>query len=326
MRIGLEDIDPQIAQALQDRLCAPLPEFLKEDIAWGGWLSKWRLDTKNLRVKRKREPTEEERRAYDLRKQRDEQAAIRLVVAIFFGGFASVSASLGLYDLLRTEMLPLVAGGLTLAGSAWGGGWWTLRATPKSRLRRSVSLDEMRAVFPLLPLTRAERIYCDTLQLLVRIEVSPEAEPTVRDTLRQLNDLLANIRQLETRRKALLPVLGTNPIAELEAEYGELGRRLDHTADGPARQALLQSLEMCASRMENARIFEQGMERLKVQEEALFHTLSSAQTALARMQLVPQPQTEVAAQEISENVAQMNRQTHAVEQAVEEVMQIGRQG
>jgi hypothetical protein len=40
------------------------------------------------------------------------------------------------------------------------------------------------------------------------------------------------------------------------------------------------------------------------------------------MQIISDPHTEAAAQEIAETVAHMSRQTHAVEEAVQEVMSL----
>jgi hypothetical protein len=206
-------------------------------------------------------------------------------------------------------------------GGSASGVWLALRARP-DRLKRSIALEELRAVLPLLRLTRAERIYCDTLLLLRRMDVTAETERSLRDTLAQLNQLVLADRQLEQRRQALLPLLGNNVAAELEAEFGELGRRLDQARDPIVRQALEQSLQACQARLENAKALDQGLERLKAQQEAILHTISSAQSAMARLQVAPQPQTELAAQEIAESVAQMNQQTYAVEQAVQEVLML----
>ena len=117
-------------------------------------------------------------------------------------------------------------------------------------------------------------------------------------------------------------MLGANVISELEAEYGALGRRIDGTTDSIARESLKHSLQMCASRLENARSFAQGVERINAQQEAIVQTLASALSALARMQLTPETHTPLAAHEIAATVAQMNLETSAVEQAVQEVMML----
>ncbi len=319
MKIGLDDIDPQIGQALADRLTAPPNEFLRENIAWGGLFSSWRLDPKNMTVKRRREPSPDERIAHKIRKQREEQMGLRIAGAIFLPLAAGALVDVALVGHFAS-LLPGVAVWLTGSGV---GSWWATRAVPKTRLRHALHIEEMRAAFPLLSLTRTERIYCDTLLLLARMDVEPETERTLRETLRQLNDLIANSRQLEARRLSLLPVFGNNVIAELETEFGSLGQRLDRTQDPLARQALEQSLQMCANRLDTARNLAQSLERLNVQQEAIGHTIASAQAALARLQVAPSPRTEMAAQTISETVAQMNQQTYAVEQAVQEVITLG---
>lgn len=323
MRIGLDDIDPEIGKQLQERLNAPLQNFLHEDIHWRGHFP-YQFNPHNFSLKRKRQPTEDERHAYELRQRRSMlgiRGGLMLLGSLTLPPVIGFALGALIWNLTQSDYL---AWGTTLmvwlAGSS-AGVMMALNAN-RSTLTSSISLEEMRAVFPNLPMSRAERIYCDTLLLLARLDTRPEAEVSIRETLRQLTDLVVTSRQLEERRRALIPVLGTNPVRELEKEYGELGRRYDQTTDSLAKQAIKQSLEMCASRLENARAFEAGLERLKAQEEAILQTLSSAQTALARMQILSEPQIELTAQQIAENVTEMNRQTYAIEQAIEEVMTI----
>ncbi|HEV2472693.1 MAG TPA: hypothetical protein VGS41_08520, partial [Chthonomonadales bacterium] len=72
---------------------------------------------------------------------------------------------------------------------------------------------------------------------------------------------------------------------------------------------------------ENARAFERSIERINAQQEAILQTLSSAQSALARMHLAREADS-AATEEIAGVVARMNAQTTAVEQAVQEVMSL----
>jgi hypothetical protein len=321
MRIGLSHMDPQIAQAVEDRLCAPANQYLKDDILWGGFNPlpfRWEFQASGIKVTRKRDPTKEERRAFQLRKSRDELVTRRALTTAFAPLLCG--AALGGIISMVEPWAGVTIGLLCWLGGTGAGIWWTSRVTHKRSLQYEVLLDEMRAVFPLLSLTPAERAYCDTLLLVARMDPNQEARRTIRQTIKQLNELMESSRQLETRRQSLLPVLGSNVIAELEAEYSSLDRRLEQAQDSLTRQSLQQSLQMCATRLENARAFEQALERINAQQEAIVHALKSAQSALARMQVAPSPQTEMAAHEISETVEQMNQQTHAVEQAVQEVM------
>jgi hypothetical protein len=322
MQLGLNDIDPQIAAAMLERLAASPPQFLKDDIHWGNhpFAFSWEFHARGMKMKRKRDPSDVERQAFKLRKGREDAVTGRALVSVFAplvggSGFGFIANGV-------THSFSLaLAVGLASAVAGWTvGGYWTVSATPKARLQRNVRLEEMKAVFPLLTLTRTERLYCDTLQMLARMEVGAETERMMHESLAQLNHLLIAGRQLEQRRLGLLPLLGNNVISELEAEFGQLGRRLDQTHDPISRQSLEQSLQMCQARLENARLLQDGLERLKLQQEAIIHTISTAQTAMARLQIAPQPQTELVAQEIAQTVTQMNQQTYAVERAVEEVM------
>jgi hypothetical protein len=324
MRIGLEDIDPAIAHAVAERLTAPVGEFLKDNVYWGGLAAfrfQWKANEGKMKMTRKREATEIEKRAFELRKKREEQVGIRAAIASMvplFAGGGIFAVGMG----AQSVPLALTAIGTWIGGTVAGVAW-TARATPKYTLRKTFLYDEMRAVFPLLTLTRAERIYCDALQLMARTDADEATEKSLRAMLPQLNQLLENHRQVDARKQALLSVMGLNNSGELEAEYGALGRRLDQTQDPVARQALQQSLQACAARLENAKTLTQNLERLNVQQEAINQTLSSALSAMARMQVAPQVQASLVAEEITTSVTQMNQQTYAVEQAVEEVVRLG---
>ncbi len=307
MHIRLEDIEEQIAEKLVERLCSPLNDFLLDNIYWKG-----------LFRTRKRDPNPDETAAYLLRSEQGNQSVNRTVVGLLAPFFVAVPLSFELGML--SPALSLFSFAAVYAGGASAGMWWAAKATPIARLKKKVTVEELRAVFPLLSLTRAERVYCDTVLFLAAMDVEAGAEVSLHDTLRQLNSLLTQSRKLEDRRKSLLPVLGTNTLAELQNEFGDLGSRLDATTDAVARDSLQQSLRMCSVRMENARAFEQGLVRLNAQQEAIVHTIASVHSALARMQIASEPATAASAADISHTVADMTQQTYAVEQAVQEVM------
>lgn len=247
-------------------------------------------------------------------------------------------ASLMTLSLVVPPILGFVLGGLISAGGSeaypmayfmWFFTWilgttlgvWRTYCYSQKRLPKSaLTLGDMVSVFPQLKLTRAEKVYCDTLTLLARTQTDIETETTMRTTLRQLNSLMDRSRELEARRLSLLPLLGSNIQSQLDLEVRELERRIEQTEDIIARQSLQHSLKMCRTRLENTKAFSKSLERLEAQQEAIVQTLSSAHSALARTQLAPDMQSPLAAQEIAETVAQMNQQTYAVEKAVEEVM------
>src|SRR5690242_5499864 len=134
MRIGLDDIDPQIAEAMEERLAAPVQEFLKEDIYWGGllpWRLNWQFHTGKLQLKRKREPTEDEKRAYELRKKREERVALRAVASTF----GTIAAGSGVVALMASGGEPspvgIMSGVATWVAGAGASVWWSMRAMPK---------------------------------------------------------------------------------------------------------------------------------------------------------------------------------------------------
>ena len=317
MRIGLNHMDPRIAAATKDRLAAPLPLFLKDEIRWSR-PNTYFFDWMSPADKRRREPTKDEQAAFALRKQRDEVATRRGLLTAFVPLVVGGGVGALLSMLMHEVALPVAAA--TWLGMTGAGIWWTRQVAPERFLNYEVSLEEMRAAFRLLTLTRAERVYCDTLLLIAAMEPNQEARHAIRQTLGQLNALLEDSRKLERQRQSLLHVLGTHVVGELEKEKETLGKRIEAVSDRVTRQSLEQSLQMVTTRLENARTFEQALVRLNAQQEALVHAFSSAQSALVRMQVAPSAATEQAAQEITETVETMNQQTRSVEKAVEEVM------
>ena len=306
MRIGLRDIDNRIADELKSRLTAPRSELF--------WTSFW--FPLNFSMVRKLKRPSEERHLVPFMQQREKSFLWR-VEATF-----ATSLTLSALTLINMDgsALPVLAGGTATVAATTFGVWRTRFMHPVRQLERAVSLEEMNAVFPILRLTRAERIYCDALQMLARTETDATTESAMRDALRQLNDLMKNGRLLESRRANLIAIKGMNVLKELQAEYGELGRRLDNSTDPVTRQSLQQSLQMCAARLQNSLNLEQSLERLNAQQEAIVQTLATTLSAMARLQAAPDVRAEAAAHEIAATVAQMNQQTYAVEQAVEEVI------
>ncbi len=322
MRIGLKDIDSEVAMKAEDRLLAPLNEFLKENIHFKGlpFKFRWKWDQGGPTLERQREPTADERHAYDLRVKREEVLVGRLIAGIMLPIAGSAIGSI-LTSMGHLHPLAIAGTAVTLLGGGVAGGlWWAYNASPKKRLNFEMGEQEMKAVFPLLSLNRAERLYCDALLLLSRISASETNEPIFRDMLKQLGELLNNYRQLEIKRQSLLPVLGLHSIVDLEREFGELGQRLDTIKDSFSRSAMQQSLEMCATRLESAKQIQQNLERLQTQQEAVLQTLASGLSAIARLQIAPNVQVAATAEELAQTVVRMHEQNYAIEQAVEEVM------
>lgn len=214
--------------------------------------------------------------------------------------------------------------------AASAGNHIALNAAPQTTKITELQSESLKDVFSSLSLTRAERVYCDVLLFLARAQPNPDTEQTMRETLRQLNDLMQSSRQLEEQRLSLLPMLGANVVPELRTEYDQLKLRLEAASDPVTRASLEQSRRMVLSRIENAHNLQTGLERLNTQQEAITQTLSSALSALGRMHITPDlrvdTNAEFAMNDITDTVTQMNRQTIAVESAVEEVLTLRSSG
>jgi len=173
------------------------------------------------------------------------------------------------------------------------------------------------AARPLMNLSPAESVYVETAALLAALQGKME-EQTARNILLQLNTLLVNNRQLETQRQRLAEAVEQHSTMVLEADKARFIQKLGETDDTVTRQSLQQSLQMCESRLEDARTMEQNLQRVMAQQEAIQQTFASAQSSLIRMQTTPSLSSP-AVEEITQTVKQINLQTQAVEAAVEEV-------
>ncbi len=252
--------------------------------------------------------------------------AISLLVPILLGLLSAFAVAKIGYGIFHSEVIAYLLGSFMLFFVWFGGTASGIRyAFSKRGTTQQITAEEMTVRFPQMKLSRAERLYCDTLLMIAKTDVDIETEATMRGMLRQLNELLITSRKLKQQRNALTPLIGSSVLKELQSEYGELGRKLDRTTDAVAKQSILHSLQMCATRIENTQALEQGLERVKAQQEAVCHTIASAQTALARLQVVPEAQTPLVAEEIAASLSTMNQRTYAVEKAVEEVLTLGRE-
>jgi hypothetical protein len=318
-------MDPVVAKEIADRLCGTREPFISKDIQWTKPKRRAILDEEgDSKAKGKRPSTSEQNYTLLMRKRRDDMVARRT----FYTAMASVSIGAGvgsgLWFLLasidhHTTIAAATTGVISIAGISIGRAWAN-QATQRRALNYEVMLEELKAVLPYLTLSRAERVYCDVLVMLSQFEANLEARKAIRVTLAQLNDLLADSRRLEKQRKSLLPALGSSPVNELTDERRKLEERITESTDEITRGSLNQSLGHISVRMENSRNLELALERINAQQDAIINALTSSQGALARMQVAPSIQTDIAAQEIIETVAEMNRRTVAVEAAVQEVL------
>ncbi len=214
---------------------------------------------------------------------------------------------------------------------AWNGIFWGCFAVGMVQSHRTtrkgadiVHADLLTKWIPHLDLSPAERAYCETVALLAKPETQID-EKTGRQILSDLNALMRQSRHLDEQRKEIERVAGAESMAALQADRDRIAERVGSTKDPQAREDLNESLQMCESRLENARKMTPALERLDAQQEKFVQTLASIQSRLARIEMAPAAVTLPDAEEVQQTLRDLTNQTRAVEDAVQEVMAVSSQ-
>ena len=192
----------------------------------------------------------------------------------------------------------------------------------KRELTRYASPEVLRHAAKLVELSRAEQHYCAAVAALIDAG-STLGEPSQKELLRHLNELLARYRALEAPMQRYLSGGGGTPVEELERELGELTARRDAQDDPLARATMDQSLDLCARRLEHARRIEPAREQVAAQQELILQTMASVQASLARICAAGTVPVQTDVSELQESVSRVNRQARAVEEAIGEVITLG---
>jgi hypothetical protein len=189
--------------------------------------------------------------------------------------------------------------------------------------------DALRDAFQGTEMTRAERAYGDVILLLADEISAPASRARVRasqarfvhDLLNECNRLLDSHARLEARHRHVSRLLdGGRAGARAEAEHDALRRRWEEEPDLLAREALRESVEMCAERLQSVRALGLTLARLEAHQEVICQALSLAHTALAHRQATPSGA--LAAPDVSALRAIARRiagETRAEEEALAEV-------
>jgi hypothetical protein len=247
-----------------------------------------------------------------------QNVAILAQAALLVAGGSFLLGMMILGPLLRADPRFTLFAVLAIPGFFtlyWGSVAMRVRPDPS----RLLSADEVREASAAVPLSRAERSYVDTLtELLGAARVI--GEPTARDLLPQLNELLENDRQLERQRQRAQTAMGIRSAAQLEAERADLARRTEATTDPIALQAMQQSLQLCEERLRSIHALEPHLVRIDAQRELISHAFAAVQSSLAGSLVSSTAPGAVIVEDLQHSVRQINQQTRAVEQAVQEVM------
>lgn len=223
MRIGLEHIDPIIAAAMRERLCASGTLFLRDNIRWADAdeASLIRLFLNQaLRRPEQRPPDDAERQAYHVHRQREKMVWQRIGITI--SGALAAAGLLGLlfYTLMANLWIGVAAGALIGVAAAVAGGYWAWKATSAHELFYEVTYAEFLAVAPLLSLTDMETAYLDLLTRVCDHDPNQEARRAVRRHLLRLKEVVTLGRQLAAMADAAA-----------ENEQAALQERIERTVE-----------------------------------------------------------------------------------------------
>lgn len=201
MRIGLEHIDPHIAAAMRERLCAPGNLFLKDNIRWADAeeTSLIRLFMhQTLRRPDQRQPEDYERHAYLVHRQREKMTLHRIYITIAGGLIGPALVGMLFYTLMGNLWFGVGVGVLIGLAAFGGGGYWAWQATSTHELFYEVTLSEFQAVMPLLPVTELEAAYCDLLTRVCEHDPNQEARRAVRRHINKTKEFVALGRELDS--------------------------------------------------------------------------------------------------------------------------------
>ncbi len=328
MQLGLTEIDPTIALQIERLLSTANGPVLDPYIQWKGSLP-FRLQTElgapNIRVKSKRKPQPHELQTYNLATRRRDYRINRIALPIALTALAvPLNVALQISVISSISMLQHVPLAAAVELAAAGMGVLISRKNRPKMLATRIEQCELQAVSPRLTLRPVERYYVDALIVLAQIECDHDSEVALRETLNQLNRLLDTYRDLERRREGLLALMGTHVETELSAQIQSTERQLENESDPHVRETLVHNLKMFHERAENATTMRQNLQRMLGQQEAVMQTMITAQSAVARLYLAPRMDDNSQMERTSSSVQAINQHTRAVEEAIEEVLTLGR--
>ena len=216
---------------------------------------------------------------------------------------------------------PLVIAGPALGGLTYWLSWWVNKQQRVDALDKSMTSEEVRAACPVIDATPSETSYFESIALILEIGAQLDAQ-TGKDILSELNVLTAQARQLQAHRDNLRAVINAESADALVAQREDLRTKLSRTTDEAARRAIKQSIELLETRCQVAQTLQPSLERVEAQQEVIRQTLASVQSSLARMKVAPDALTAPDIAVIQSSISEVTGQTRAVEQAVQEVMSI----
>ena len=216
---------------------------------------------------------------------------------------------------------PMVMAAPALGGLTYWLSWWVNKQQRVDDLDRSMTSEEVRAACSVINAMRSETSYFESIALMLEIGAQLDVQTGI-DILSELNLLIAQARQLQAHRDNLRAAINAESADALVAQREDLQTKLSRTTDEAARRAIEQSIELLETRCQVAQTLQPSLERVEAQQEVILQTLASVQSSLARMKVAPDALTAPDLAVIQSSISEVTGQTRAVEQAVQEVMSI----
>ncbi len=230
--------------------------------------------------------------------------------------------------VLRDVLLSVVLVALSISAQIALAFWQRYTKRKKAALPQTVGF----ALRFLNHKTLLEKAYCEAVAALLQEPPTVWGGPqAARHLLHDLRDLFQVGKQTAARRAQIKQAMSHQSVAEVDAEAARLTQRVLAASDDEARAMLEQSFAHLEARRARVRAMEPLRERLEAQEEAVYQALREAQTTLSSPVWISETTNRhtgdsvmaSAAHSWSETATRLHLQTHAVEAAVQEVMQVG---
>lgn len=183
-------------------------------------------------------------------------------------------------------------------------------------------IEMLKAVLPSAVNTPTENAYVQAV--ISAVSGSEYGDSATLDIVRQMNDLLTSFYELEVCRKMLVAAKGDQDSKTLRYEMNNVERRIERSPDQVLLNSLRQASEIYESQISDVEATETAIERVETQQLVVKQTLSSVKSTIGRAQAAMMPLKSPDLEFIRATVNDVKNQTRAVEQAVQEVVMLGR--
>ena len=191
---------------------------------------------------------------------------------------------------------------------------------PRLMVPRHVAAPALRSLLAEPTLPRAERLYGETLLMLLETP-APKPAP-LRELLREVNLLVKADRVMAAQQVRLQSASAPEALQRAQREYQQLIERLAVESDPIAHTALRESLSLCTERLEHLRSLPLLLHRLDAQRELLCQGIALAHAALLRTRTTPLALIPPELTTLRARVRQLTSESQALEEATRSLREL----